>query len=178
MAIHIAEMTATETVPADTETAVTIPADAASVVAPDGRDAAAPDTDPGTDADGRVAAVWAALNAEPGSSATVIGAAAGLSRMVAGKMLNQFEAEGRARREPGANNSQTRGRAADRWYPITTDTTEPTDTADASAPAPESPDVAPPAAITAPDTDRRDHRTGHGNPERGNPERGGSTRIG
>ncbi|MBF8187806.1 hypothetical protein ITP53_19120, partial [Nonomuraea sp. K274] len=119
MAIHIAEIAATEIVPADAETAAAIPADAGPVAAPDGPDAAAPDTDPGTDTDGRVTAAWAALNAEPGGSATVIGAAAGLSRMVAGKILNQFEAEGRARREPGLNDGQTRGRAADRWYPIT-----------------------------------------------------------
>ncbi|MGP3936333.1 hypothetical protein [Nonomuraea sp. KM88] len=119
MAIHIAEIAATEIIPADTETAVAIPADAGPVVAPDGPDAAAPDTDPAPDADGRVTAVWAALNAEPGGSATVIGAAAGLSRMVAGKILNQFKAEERARREPGVNDGQTRGRAADRWYPIT-----------------------------------------------------------
>ncbi|MFI6816115.1 hypothetical protein ACIBG7_27175 [Nonomuraea sp. NPDC050328] len=108
-------------------------------------------------------AVWAALNAEPGGSATAIGAAAGLSRMAAGKILNDFEANGRARREPGVSDSG-RGRAADRWYPITsptsadtTDPDEPTDPAEpteadvAPAAAPETPDVAP-EAITAPDT--------------------------
>ncbi|MEU6784636.1 hypothetical protein ABZ912_36030 [Nonomuraea angiospora] len=142
MAIHIAEIAATEIVPADAETAVAIPADAGPVVAPDGPDAAAPDTDPAPDADGRVTAVWAALNAEPGGSATVIGAAAGLSRMVAGKILNQFEAEGRARREPGLNDGQTRGRAADRWYPITVSSGDATGTASAipdadTVPAPE-----------------------------------------
>ncbi|MFC5828057.1 hypothetical protein [Nonomuraea insulae] len=145
-------MTVTKTVPADAETAVTIPADVAPVTAPDGPDAATPDTDLATDADARVTAVWAALNAEPGASATVIGAAAGLNRMVAGKILNQFEAEGRARREPGVNDGQTRGRAADRWFPITADTAVLTGTADASALAPEPSDVAP-AAITTPDTE-------------------------
>ncbi|TLF62990.1 hypothetical protein FE391_29530, partial [Nonomuraea sp. KC401] len=119
MAIHIAEIAATEIIPADTETAVAIPADAGPVVAPDGPDTAARDADTTPDGDARVAAVWAALNAEPGTSATMIGAAAGLSRMVAGKILNQFKAEERARREPGVNDGQTRGRAADRWYPIT-----------------------------------------------------------
>ncbi|MEV4178452.1 hypothetical protein [Nonomuraea sp. NPDC049709] len=138
MAIHIAEMTATDTAPADAETAVTIPSDTGPVTAPDGPDAAAPDTDNTPDADGRVAAVWAALNAEPGSSATVIGAAAGLSRMVAGKILNQLETEGQARREPGVNDGQTRGRAADRWFPITVDT--PVPTADASASTDVTPD--------------------------------------
>ncbi|NRQ40832.1 hypothetical protein HII36_54870, partial [Nonomuraea sp. NN258] len=148
-------MTATETVPADAEIAVTGPADTAPLTAPDSAATAAPDTVPGTDADGRIAAVWAALNAEPGGSATVIGAAAGLSRMVAGKILNELEAEGRARREPGINDGQTRGRAADRWFPITADADadadEPTGTADASAPAPETLDAAPPASAT-PDT--------------------------
>ncbi|WP_103963448.1 hypothetical protein [Nonomuraea solani] len=153
-------MTVTETIPADAETAAAIPADA-PVTAPDGPDAAAPDTGPATDADGRVAAVWAALNAEPGGSATVIGAAAGLSRMVAGKILNQFETEGRARREPGANDGQTRGRAADRWFPITADIPVPTGTADAPAPAPvpapePEPSEVAPAAITAPDTETPD----------------------
>ncbi|MFC5832286.1 hypothetical protein [Nonomuraea insulae] len=152
-------MTATETVPADTETAAAIPAGAAPVVPPDGPGTAAPDTNPATSGDARVEAVWAALNANPGASATVIGAAADLNRMVAGKILNQFEAEGRARREPGSNDGQTRGRAADRWYPIIADTPMPTGTADASpspsAPAPEPSDVAP-AAITAPDTENPD----------------------
>ncbi|MCF6476827.1 hypothetical protein FAF44_52190 [Nonomuraea sp. MG754425] len=153
MAIHTSEMPATDTVPDGAETAVTIPNAAAPVTAPDSPGTTVPDAEPAPDGDARVAAVWAALNAEPGGSATVIGAAAGLSRMVAGKILKQFEAEGRARREPGTNDGQTRGRAADRWYPITAATTEPTGTADVSspAPAPESPDVAPPAAITAPD---------------------------
>ncbi|MEV4471226.1 hypothetical protein [Nonomuraea sp. NPDC049504] len=145
-------MTATDTAPADAEIAAVIPADAAPLAAPDGPDAAAPDTGNALDADGRVAAVWAALNAEPGSSATVIGAAAGLSRMVAGKILNQLETEGRARREPGVSDGQTRGRAADRWFPITADTSVPTGAADALAPALEPSDGAP-AAITAPEAE-------------------------
>ncbi|MEV4362693.1 hypothetical protein [Nonomuraea sp. NPDC049625] len=159
MAIHTPEMTATETVPAGTETAVAIPATAAPVVAPEGPGTAATDTDPATDADARMAAVWAALNAEPGASATLIGAAAGLSRMVAGKILNQIEADGRARREPGVNDGQTRGRAADRWYPITTDTAE-ASAPDAAPPISEvlddgTPDVTP-AEPTASDADTQD----------------------
>ncbi|MGP3920857.1 hypothetical protein [Nonomuraea sp. 10N515B] len=155
MAIHAAEITATDIAAADAETAVTIPADAAPVAAPDGPDVAALDTDGSPDADGRVVAVWAALNAEPGASATVIGAAAGLSRMAAGKILNQFEAEGRARREAGVNDGQSRGRAADRWFPITADTPALTGTANTSALAPDASDVAP-AGITAPDTETPD----------------------
>ncbi|MFI6296653.1 hypothetical protein ACIBEJ_34045 [Nonomuraea sp. NPDC050790] len=145
MAIHTPEMTATETIPADTETAAAIPATDAPVTAPDGPDAAAPATGPALDADGRVGAVWAALTAEPGASATMIGAAAGLSRVVAGKILNLLEADGHARREPGVSDG-TKGRAADRWYPTTA-----TGEADATASALELPDAAPDVA-TAPDT--------------------------
>ncbi|GAA1771991.1 hypothetical protein [Nonomuraea bangladeshensis] len=153
MAIQNTEMTATESVPDGTEIAVIIPAEDAPLTAPDGPAITAPDTDPATDTDGRVAAVWAVLNAEPGGSATAIGAAAGLSRMVAGKILNQLEADGRARRESGASDGGTRGRAADRWFPITPDA-ELTGGADISVPphALGTLDVAPPE-LTAPDTD-------------------------
>ncbi|MEV6986749.1 hypothetical protein AB0M95_36585 [Sphaerisporangium sp. NPDC051017] len=120
-------MTAADNIAADAESAVIVPADAASLTGPEGPDTAAPDADPTSGGDARVEAVWAALNAEPGTSATTIGAAAGLSRMVAGKILNQLETDGRARREPGTNDGQTRGRAADRWYPITTNTGDITD---------------------------------------------------
>ncbi|MGW4797342.1 hypothetical protein ACWEPC_33475 [Nonomuraea sp. NPDC004297] len=152
MAIQTPEMTAAGTVPADTGTAVTILPTAAPLAAPGSPDAAAPATDTTPNGDVGVVAVWAALNAEPGASATMVGAAAGLSRMMAGKILKQFEADGWARRESGTNDGQTRGRAADRWYPINAGTTEPTGTADASAPAPEPTDVAP-ATITTPDTE-------------------------
>ncbi|MGW2157531.1 hypothetical protein [Nonomuraea sp. NPDC001699] len=149
-------MTATETVLTDSEIAVTGTAATASLTGPDSPDAAAPGADPATDADGRVVAVWAALNAEPGGSATAIGAAAGLSRMAAGKILNDFEADGRARREPGVSEGG-RGRAADRWFPIIPDAVtatatdvdaEPTGTADAPAMPPETPDAAPDAVPT------------------------------
>ncbi|MEV0621724.1 hypothetical protein AB0I81_50945 [Nonomuraea sp. NPDC050404] len=146
MAITAQENAAVETIPTGTADVIA-PADA-PVTAPDGAGTAIPDTDPATDVDGRVAAVWAALNAEPGSSATVIGAAAGLSRMVAGKILNQFEAEGRARREPGVNGGQTRGRAADRWFPINNDTTAPDTSAPGTSDTPgvEGPGIAPAAS--------------------------------
>jgi DNA-binding MarR family transcriptional regulator len=71
---------------------------------------------------GRQEALWAALTANPGASATVIGAATGMSRVTAGKILNRLETEGRARREPGGVDGQGRGRTPDRWYPIITDT--------------------------------------------------------
>ncbi|MFI7114168.1 hypothetical protein ACIBK9_48195 [Nonomuraea sp. NPDC050227] len=147
MAIHIPETTVTEYVSDDTETAITAHTDAAPLTAPERADADAPNAVPAPDTDVRVAAVWAALSAESGGSATMIGAAAGLSRMAAGKILNEFEADGRARREPGVSDGTTRGRAADRWFPITTDT-ELTGTADTSAPAPapETPDATPEAA--------------------------------
>ncbi|WP_431932766.1 hypothetical protein [Nonomuraea jabiensis] len=113
-------MTATDNIAAEAESAVIVPADVTSLTGPEGPGTATPDADPTAGGDARMEAVWAALNGEPGTSATLIGAAAGLSRMVAGKILNQLEADGRARREPGVNDGQTRGRAADRWYPITT----------------------------------------------------------
>ncbi|MFE0156729.1 hypothetical protein ACFWY5_57060 [Nonomuraea sp. NPDC059007] len=156
-------MTVTETVATDAEIAVTGPVDAAPLTAPDSPDATAPATDPvtdpATDADGRVGAVWAALRAEPGGSTTMIGAAADLSRVLAGKILNQLEADGHALREPGVNDGG-RGRAADRWFPITpsatpaatVDTAAPTGNGDAPAPAPETPDAAP-DATPAPGTD-------------------------
>ncbi|MFD9950932.1 hypothetical protein ACFWX0_59795, partial [Nonomuraea sp. NPDC059022] len=111
-------------------------------------------------------AVWAALRAEPGGSATMIGAAADLNRAVAGKVLGQLEADGHARRELGVNDGG-RGRAADRWFPIiptpnpnpaTADAAAPTGTADVPAPAPETPDAAPDATPT-PDTDAPDADT-------------------
>ncbi|MFB4285001.1 hypothetical protein ACBJ59_57725 [Nonomuraea sp. MTCD27] len=148
MAITAPENTTAENIATDTDDAInnaaaTVPAaDAAPVAAPDGPATAAPDIDPTTGTDAREGAVWAALNAEPGASATVIGAAAGLSRMVAGKILNQLEADGRARREPGMNDGQARGRAADRWYPITADTTDP-ETSVSDAPDVETPSTAP-----------------------------------
>lgn len=159
MAIHTPEMTATETVPADAEAAVTVPADAAPLTAPDNPGTATPDTEPATDTEARVAAVWAVLESLPGGSATGIGAAAGLSRVAAAKILNQMEADGLVRREPGVNDGTTRGRAADRWFPITPDADayadEPTGTTDAPAPVSETPDVAP-EVITAADTDTPD----------------------
>jgi hypothetical protein len=157
MAIHTPEMTATEPAAADAVTAVTEMADVASLTDADGPVTAAPDYDPATDADGRVVAVWAALTAEPGGSATGIGAAAGLSRMMAGKILNDFEADGRARREPGVSDGG-KGRVADRWFPITpapaaTADTAPAADADAPAPAPEVPDTPDVDAAPAPEAE-------------------------
>ncbi|MER6000832.1 hypothetical protein ABT120_19845 [Nonomuraea angiospora] len=73
--------------------------------------------------DGRQEAVWAALAANPGTSATAVGAAAGMSRMAAGKILNQLEGEGLARRVAGGYDGQGRGRTPDCWYPIITNAT-------------------------------------------------------
>ncbi|MBA2897671.1 MarR family transcriptional regulator [Nonomuraea soli] len=157
MAINIPEMTGTEKATADMETAANAPANvpaAGSVTVPDSPDAATPDipaTDLAMDADERVAAVSAALESLPGGSATGIGAAAGLSRVAAGKVLNQMEAEGLVRREPGVSDGSTKGRAADRWYLTPADPAEPTGAAEASAPAPEASD-AEPVAMSAPDT--------------------------
>ncbi|MFI7455740.1 hypothetical protein ACIBQX_50365, partial [Nonomuraea sp. NPDC049714] len=82
-----------------------------------------------TELNPRQEAVWRALVANPGSSATTIGAAADMSRVAAGKILNQLEADGRARRTPGGQDGQTKGRTPDRWYAIDASTTA-TDGAD------------------------------------------------
>ncbi|MEU6786978.1 hypothetical protein ABZ912_47975 [Nonomuraea angiospora] len=94
--------------------------------------------------DGRQEAMWAALVANPGTSATAVGAAAGMSRMAAGKILNQLESEGRARRVAGGYDGQGRGRTPDRWYPIITDAT--------TSDAPSAPDRDGPDSPCAPDT--------------------------
>ncbi|MEV4364445.1 hypothetical protein [Nonomuraea sp. NPDC049625] len=124
MAITTPEKTADKTISAAI--------DAAPVMAPDGPGTVPPDADPTAGVDARAAAVWAALNAQPGASATIIGAAADLSRMVAGKILNQFEADGQARREPGGQDAQTRGRTPDRWYAVTGETPDTAPDAEAS----------------------------------------------
>ncbi|MET9244921.1 hypothetical protein [Nonomuraea sp. NPDC003709] len=124
MAITTPEKTADKTISAAT--------DAAPLMAPDSPVTVRPDADPTVDVDVRVAAVWAALNAQPGASATIIGAAADLSRMVAGKILNQLEADGQARREPGGQDGQTRGRTPDRWYAVTGETPDIAPDAEAS----------------------------------------------
>ncbi|WP_336215057.1 MarR family transcriptional regulator [Nonomuraea sp. LPB2021202275-12-8] len=82
-----------------------------------------------TELNPRQEAVWRALVANPGSSATTIGAAADMSRVAAGKILNQLEADGRARRTPGGQDGQTKGRTPDQWYAIDAPTTA-TDGAD------------------------------------------------
>ncbi|WP_433435370.1 MarR family transcriptional regulator [Nonomuraea sp. CA-141351] len=88
----------------------------APVAAPDGPAIQASDTDNEGGAEARVAAVRAALIATPGGSATAIGAAAGMSRVAVGKILNQLEGDGRARRVAGGHDGQGRGRTPDRWY--------------------------------------------------------------
>ncbi|MFI7640563.1 MarR family transcriptional regulator [Nonomuraea sp. NPDC049400] len=93
----------------------------APVAGPDGPAIPAPDTDNEGGAEARVAAVGAALIATPGGSATAIGAAAGMSRVAVGKILNQLEIDGRARRVAGGHDGQGRGRTPDRWYPTDND---------------------------------------------------------
>ncbi|WP_182907581.1 helix-turn-helix domain-containing protein [Microbispora sp. H13382] len=96
-----------------TENAYDIDANAISTV-PDADDNA-PDTHTGTALNTREEAVWAALAASPGTSVALIAAAAGISRVTVGKILNQFEAEGRTTRVPGGHDG--RGRTPDLWYP-------------------------------------------------------------
>ncbi|MEV0238052.1 helix-turn-helix domain-containing protein [Nonomuraea sp. NPDC050786] len=81
---------------------------------------------------------------------TAIGAAAGMSRVAAGKILNELERNGRARRTAGGHDG--RGRTPDRWYPAETDdpadTPEPVEHADLTDPA-----EASPMAVTTDDSD-------------------------
>ncbi|KAA9375965.1 MarR family transcriptional regulator [Microbispora cellulosiformans] len=95
-----------------TENAYDIDANAISTV-PDDNAPATPHT--GTALNTREEAVWAALAASPGTSVAMIAAAAGISRVTVGKILNQFEAEGRTTRVPGGHDG--RGRTPDLWYP-------------------------------------------------------------
>ncbi|GLW98785.1 helix-turn-helix domain-containing protein [Microtetraspora sp. NBRC 16547] len=85
--------------------------------------------DMGRSSDGRVEAVWGALIANPGTSATLLGAAVDMSRTAAGKILSGLEAEGRAVRTPGSHDG--RKRTPDIWHPVIPDMEE-------TAPAPES----------------------------------------
>lgn len=135
MAIQITETSAVEfpeIAPDATMQTVTCNADAPP--------AAGPDDGAGDTANARQEAVWAALVANPGAPATAIGAAAGISRVAAGKILNRLEAEGRARRTAGGHDGQTRGRTRDLWYPAAD--TAATDDIPAAEPA---------AAVTSPD---------------------------
>ncbi|PZG56325.1 hypothetical protein C1I98_01450 [Spongiactinospora gelatinilytica] len=63
--------------------------------------------------------MWAALLANPGGSATAVGAEAGISRVSASKILNELEAEGRVTRTAGGHDG--RGRTPDRWFPVVSD---------------------------------------------------------
>ncbi|RGA05569.1 MarR family transcriptional regulator [Microbispora triticiradicis] len=89
--------------------------DANAISAARDTDDSAPDIHTGTALNTREEAVWAALAASPGTSVALIAGAAGISRVTAGKILNQFEAEGRASRVPGGHDG--RGRTPDLWYP-------------------------------------------------------------
>ncbi|MEU8056018.1 MULTISPECIES: helix-turn-helix domain-containing protein [Microbispora] len=97
-----------------TESAYDIDADAISTV-PDADDNAPDAHHTGAALNTREEAVWAALAASPGTSVALIAAAAGISRVTVGKILNQFEAEGRTTRVPGGHDG--RGRTPDLWYP-------------------------------------------------------------
>ncbi|RBQ15337.1 hypothetical protein DP939_36465 [Spongiactinospora rosea] len=96
-----------------------IATDTAAVSAPD----VAPTPSVAGDADAartdRHGAVWAALLANPGGSATAVGAEAGISRVSASKILNELEAEGRVTRTAGGHDG--RGRTPDRWFPVVSD---------------------------------------------------------
>ncbi|MFF4778987.1 MarR family transcriptional regulator [Microtetraspora fusca] len=139
----MAAITAMENMPAADVDAMT---DAPETVT-DAALMSAPDEEPDAARNARDGAVWAALIENPGASATTIGVAAGMSRVAAGKILNRFEADGRATRVLGGHDG--RGRTPDRWHPVTTDTTTPAETApelDSGNPA----DIAPEAPADLP----------------------------
>jgi hypothetical protein len=97
----------------------------------------------GPPADGPAAAVWAALTAAPGAAAAQIAAAAGTSRIVAGRELAALEASGLATRTPGARKGRATAPAT--WQPAPQ---PPTSAPAATAGADEAPPASP-AADTA-----------------------------
>jgi DNA-binding MarR family transcriptional regulator len=137
----------------------------------------APADAPAPATNGRVEALWAALTANPGGTTVTIGAAAGMSRAAASKILNQLEAEGRATRIPGGHDG--RGRTPDRWHPVTDTPTLhddfPADSAQ-DAPAESDPDHAAgdeTASASEPTGDTEPEATGEPGPDNDGPDNDG-----
>lgn len=80
-------------------------------------DAVVPGTGTGAGHDGPSGAVWAALVANPGGTAAVIAAAAGVSKTAARRALTALETGGHAARTPGTGKG--RARTPDTWHPAT-----------------------------------------------------------
>ncbi|WP_158897289.1 MarR family transcriptional regulator [Streptomyces hygroscopicus] len=82
---------------------------------------------------GATAAVWAALNNQPGTTSTALAQVAGVGRSTTTKALRHFERTGLARRESAAPDGS--GRPVNYWYPTPTpdpDTSTSPDTTDES----------------------------------------------
>ncbi|GAA0406135.1 hypothetical protein Acor_40880 [Acrocarpospora corrugata] len=122
MTIHATEIRAMESAPADLAgiTDTDVPTHAPDIAPHVADTVAAPmqDGQAGEGTNARQDAVWRALMASPGGSATEIGVAAGLSRAMTSKILNGWESEGRVVRTPGGNDGPNRTRTPDRWHPI------------------------------------------------------------
>ncbi|MFE2446337.1 hypothetical protein ACFXDF_30555 [Streptomyces sp. NPDC059426] len=72
---------------------------------------------------GATAAVWAALNNQPGTTSTALAQAAGVGRSTTTKALRHFEQTGLAHRESAAPDGS--GRPVNYWYPTPTPTPTP-----------------------------------------------------
>ncbi len=88
-------------------------ADTAPVSAPVAATPTLPPTAPDTAA---TRGVWAALLAQPGSTAAILADAAGISRPTAAKALAALEAAGQATRTPGGREGSKR--LPDQWQPV------------------------------------------------------------
>ncbi|MEU4898018.1 hypothetical protein AB0B12_28155 [Streptomyces sp. NPDC044780] len=72
---------------------------------------------------GATAAVWAALNNQPGTTSTALAQVAGVGRSTTTKALRHFERTGLAHRESAAPDGS--GRPVNYWYPTPTPTPDP-----------------------------------------------------
>ncbi|NUS83199.1 MAG: hypothetical protein HOY75_10720 [Streptomyces sp.] len=102
---------------------------------------------------GAAAAVWAALNTQPGATSATLAQAAGAGRSTTAKALHAFEQKGLARREASA--AEGSGRPINYWYAIPApdnDANSSTDTPD----EPSTENIAGPEAAT-PCTDDSTH---------------------
>ncbi|MDF5758788.1 hypothetical protein [Spongiactinospora sp. TRM90649] len=147
---------------------MTIHADTAATV-PDTAATPSPDTDTTAAPNDRQEAMWAALMANPGASATILGAEAGISRITASKILKQFEGDGRATRTPGGHDG--RGRTPDCWHPADTAVSAPADDGEHTGESPEEPDeIAPAAENGVPEPEQDDHAEPQGDEPADTPE--------
>ncbi|QDL73857.1 hypothetical protein DNK48_35990 [Streptomyces malaysiensis subsp. malaysiensis] len=99
---------------------------------------------------GATAAVWAALNNQPGTTSTTLAQAAGTGQSTTTKALRHLEQTGLAHRESAAPDGS--GRPANHWYPTPT----PTPAADTST-SPDTTDEPPTADNDSHEQEHHDH---------------------